>query len=75
MNSNYILSWHESVKNTAGSKAKDDVTEILRNDGFKVIDTPCGKIAKLLYVYLVLPFIFMMIRKGNIVIQQAPPGY
>lgn len=69
MNSNYILSWHESVKNTAGSKAKDDVTEILGNDGFKVIDTPCGKIAKLLYVYLVLPFIFMMIRKGNIVIQ------
>lgn len=69
MNSNYILSWHESVKNTAGSKAKDDVTSFLKDDGFKVIDTPCGKIQKLLYVLFVLPFIFVRIRKGNIVVQ------
>ena len=50
MGSNYVLSWHESVKNTAGSKAKDDVTEFLKEDGFNVIDTPYGKIQKILYV-------------------------
>ncbi len=69
MGSNYVLSWHESVKNTAGSKAKDDVTEFLKEDGFNVIDTPYGKIQKILYVFFVLPFIFLKIRKGNIVIQ------
>ena len=34
-----------------------------------MIDTPYGKIQKILYVFFVLPFIFLKIRKGNIVIQ------
>ena len=54
MGSNYVLSWHESVKNTAGSKAKDDVTEFLKEDGFNVIDTPYGKIQKIGYARIMV---------------------
>ena len=58
-----------SYINTEYIESCDKITEFLKEDGFNVIDTPYGKIQKILYVFFVLPFIFLKIRKGNIVIQ------
>ena len=48
MNNKYLISWHDSAKNTGGTKAKDDVEFFLRNQGYKIIDTPRNKYLKML---------------------------
>ena len=69
MNNKYLISWHDSAKNTGGTKAKDDVEFFLRNQGYKIIDTPCNKYLKMLYVIFVLPFMCLKIRRGVIYVQ------
>ena len=69
MNNKYLISWHDSAKNTGGTKAKDDVEFFLRNQGYKIIDTPRNKYLKMLYVIFVLPFVCLKIRRGVIYVQ------
>lgn len=69
MNNKYLISWHDSSKNTGGTKAKDDVEFFLRNQGYKIIDTPHNKYLKMLYVIFVLPFVCLKIRRGVIYVQ------
>ena len=57
MNNKYLISWHDSAKNTGGTKAKDDVEFFLRNQGYKIIDTPRNKYLKMLYVICVVPVV------------------
>ena len=66
---NYVLLWHDSARATGGIKAKEDTNNFFRQENYQVIDTPTGKIAKVLYVFCVLPFIFLKIRSGNIIVQ------
>ncbi|WGN90071.1 beta-1,6-galactofuranosyltransferase [Ligilactobacillus faecis] len=66
---NYVLLWHDSVRADGGIKAKEDTNEFFKAEGYKVIDTPYGKVAKVLYVFFVLPFIFLTIRQGNVIVQ------
>lgn len=46
MKENYVLAWHDSVKNTGGVKAKSDTVHFLAQKGFKVIETPKSKVRK-----------------------------
>ena len=69
MNNKYLISWHDSAKNTGGTKAKDDVEFFLRNQGYNIIDTPHNKYLKMLYVIFVLPLVCLRIRKGVIYVQ------
>lgn len=66
---NYMVLWHDSVRATGGLKAKEDTNDFFKKQGYQVIDTPYGKITKILYVFCVLPFIFLKIRSGNIIVQ------
>lgn len=70
---NYILSWHDSAKNTGGVKAKDDTDKFLKKLDYKVIDTPYGKISKVLYIFFILPLVLIKIKPG-IVFVQFPSG-
>lgn len=44
---NYVLNWHDSAKNTGGSKAKADVITFLLKRNFKIIDTPSSNLGKI----------------------------
>ncbi|KRL05796.1 sugar transferase [Liquorilactobacillus oeni] len=70
---NYTLSWHDSAKNTGGVKAKSDAEKFVKELNYKVINTPYGRIAKVLYVTLILPLILRII-KANIILVQFPSG-
>ena len=66
---NYVLLWHDSARATGGIKAKEDTNAFFKQENYQIIDTPTGKIAKVLYVFCVLPFVFFSIRSGNIIVQ------
>jgi len=66
---NYVLLWHDSAHATGGIKAKEDTNNFFRQGNYQIINTPIGKITKVLYVFGVLPFIFLKIRSGNIIVQ------
>ena len=65
---NYVISWHDSA-NHGGSKAKQDVEFFLQNEGAKIIDTPSGKINKILFTYLKFPQEIKNIKNSTIVFQ------
>lgn len=44
---NYVLNWHDSAKNTGGSKAKTDVVTFLLKRNFKTIETPSNNLGKI----------------------------
>lgn len=72
MSKNYILSWHDSEKNTARSKAKDNVEYFLKNYAdFDVISTGDNKYIKLLNV-MFLPLKLLTLKKDGIIIIQYP---
>ena len=66
---NYVLLWHDSARADGGIKAKEDTNNFFKAEGYRIIDTPYGKVAKVLYVFFVLPFIFLTIRQGNVIVQ------
>lgn len=66
---NYVLLWHDSARADGGIKAKEDTNEFFKKEGYQIIDTPYGKLTKVLYVFFVLPFIFLTIRSGKIIVQ------
>ncbi|MCC4440542.1 beta-1,6-galactofuranosyltransferase [Limosilactobacillus reuteri] len=65
---NYVISWHDSA-NHGGSKAKQDVEFFLQNEGAKIIDTPSGKINKILFTYLKFPQEIKNIKNSTIIFQ------
>ena len=70
--SNYVISWHDSV-NHGGSKAKSDVEFFLNKQGFNSIDTPEGKISKVLFVYFKFPKLIRSLN-NSIIVFQFPSG-
>lgn len=70
--SDYIIYWHDSFKNSGGSKAKGDVVSFLEKKGDKVVDIPQNKLLKVLYVVFILPFLVSKIK--TTIILQFPMG-
>lgn len=65
---NYVISWHDSV-NHGGSKAKQDVENFLQEEGYQLIDTPSGKLKKILFTYFEFPNRIKTIKNSTIVFQ------
>lgn len=65
---NYVISWHDSV-NHGGSKAKKDVETFLQEEGYKIIDTPAGKVSKIFFTYFEFPRRIKRIKNSTIVFQ------
>ncbi|WP_051006285.1 hypothetical protein [Liquorilactobacillus vini] len=55
---NYIIHWHDSVKNTGGVKAKEDVNKFVLDLDYKQIDFPASSLGKVVYTFLVFPFFY-----------------
>lgn len=69
----YLISWHDSAKNTGGIKAKNDVETFLKQEDFKIIDSPSNKLGKLLFVFFLLP-LKLVLLKPDIILIQFPTG-
>lgn len=67
-NANYVISWHDTV-NHGGSKAKQDVENFLKEEGYREIDTPTNNLSKVLFVYLKFPQIIKRIHHSTILFQ------
>ena len=67
-NANYVISWHDTV-NHGGSKAKQDVENFLKAEGYREIDTPANNISKVLFVYFKFPRIVKSIHNSTILFQ------
>lgn len=67
MSNNYVLAWHDSEKNTGGSKAKQDTVYFLTQDGVKAIDTPYNNWGKV-YASLTAKYRLSSLN-GNLLIQ------
>lgn len=65
---NYVISWHDSV-NHGGSKAKQDVETFLKEEDYQIIDTPTGKLNKILFTYFEFPNRIKKIEHSTIVFQ------
>lgn len=66
---NYIIHWHDSVKNTGGVKAKEDVNKFILDLDYKQINFPANSLGKVVYTFLVFPFFLFFHRIDNIVVQ------
>lgn len=69
----FFLSWHDSVKNTGGVKAKEDTDITLEKSGFRRINAPKNKILKFFFVYFLFPCIVRG-KKGSVFFLQYPSG-
>lgn len=65
---NYVISWHDSV-NHGGSKAKQDIEKFLKEEDYQIIDTPSGKLSKILFTYFIFPQKIRRIKNSTIVFQ------